>query len=594
MREGTIEAAIWRPTKTGYNILINGEEVPFPASESPLDTTRAYYPSELAALLATAIVDDGVGGVTACTCTIDPDTGYLTIETDEEIEINWVNAATTITYKFGFDTEAHPAGFVDTRVSDHPMPGYWIPGKSAEADPIDVIDVVFGTAESLSGLVRTQRFATARRKRDLTYRFLHPDLVLESENATPHATFEYIWASSLTLGRPFRVWDVTGAREYILRPGTPNPPYARNGQRAYFFDVSLLARRTDAATIDAPAPEPDGAAPSITSFTINGETTLSVRAGTLVDFAWTVNDLGDGTLTIDQGVGDVTENEGYSDIITEGSLTFTLTATNAYGSDTAQVTVTGVRQVITSYTWMRSLRGSALSGANWPYEEAGFDTITAKGSNATGGQSTTGLTALALPSALVNQAVAAATATSTGGYGDSSTSGDGNQCPTNRFHLRLIVKPGTLTNARYFCQMYRSAAEFYSLLWISSGSTLRVQTRHSGLGANRDIDFTGHGIANGSWQLIDLVFSNDEGSSGQAILRLFVNGVQVGTDEHTSGSYPGFADTQSLFGIMGIRSGSSTQDGDYLFWGIRALTNFADFSLSDHQADAEALGLYTP
>lgn len=347
--------------------------------------------------------------------------------------------------------------------------------------------------------------------------------------------------------------------------------------------------------------EGGGTPPTITSFTVDvtgaGSPggTASCRGGVdTLDFAWAAT--GDPTITysIDQGVGTVSGGSETGVASVEGVTVYTLTATNAYGSDTATVTVTGVRQVITSYTWYRSLRGSALSGANWPYEESGFDTITAKGSNATGGQSTTGLTALALPAGLVNQAVAAATATSTEGYGDTSTTGNGNQHPTDRWHMRLIVKPGTLTNARYFCQMFRSATEFYSLLWVSSGNTFRVQTRHSGLGANRDINFTGHGIANGSWQLIDLVFSNNEGSGGQAILRLFVNGVQVGTDEHTSGSYPGFADTQALFGIMGIRSGSSTQNGDYLFWGTRALTNFADFTLADHQADAEALGLYTP
>ena len=415
--------------------------------------------------------------------------------------------------------------------------------------------------------------------------------MLEEEAADVHNVFDYVWANAITRGRKFRVYDSgNGYREYQMRPGSPEEPYTRNGTRAYFWDVTVLARRTTAPGVDGS----EETVPVIDTFTVDAGASATVRAGASVTFGWTVT--GADTVEIDGGVGAVTPaaggTQGWTSV--EGATVYTLTATNGAGSVTAQVMVTGVRQVITSYTWLRSLRGSALSGANWPYEEAGFDTIVAKGSNATGGQSTTGLTALALPAGLVNQAVAAATATSTEGYGDTATTGNGNQHPTNRWHMRLIVKPGTLTNARYFCQMYRSTTEFYSLLWVSSGSSFRVQTRHSGLGANRDIDFTGHGIANGSWQLIDLVFSNDEGSSGQAILRLFVNGVQVGTDEHTSGSYPGFADTQTLFGIMGTRSGSTTQDGDYLFWGTRALTNFADFALATHQLDAEALGLYTP
>lgn len=591
MKEGTLECAIWRPDATSYVVRVAGEDVRFPLVGEDLDTARAYYPSELATMLAAAIEDAEPGSITTCSAAVDTDTGVLTLTFNSAAVIAWTHANTTLdsVYTFGFDVTADTAS-ATSHVAALTMPGYWTPRHRPD-DPADRADVVHAVAESLSGITRGQFFANSRRRRDLSWRHLLPSEVLEEEAADVHNVFDYVWANAITRGRKFRVYDSgSGYREYQMRPGSPEEPYVRNGTRAYFWDVTVLARRTTAPGVDGS----EETVPVIDTFTVDAGASATVRAGASVTFGWTVT--GADTVEIDGGVGAVTPaaggTQGHTSV--EGVTVYTLTATNGAGSVTAQVTVTGVRQVITNYTWLRSLRGSALSGANWPYEESGFDTITAKGSNATGGQSTTGLTALALPSALVNQAVAAATATSTAGYGDSSTSGDGNQHPTDRWHMRLIVKPGTLTNARYFCQMFRSATEFYSLLWVSSGNSLRVQTRHSGLGANRDINFTGHGIANGSWQLIDLVFSNDEGSGGQAILRLFVNGVQVGTDEHTSGSYPGFADTQTMFGIMGVRSGSTTQDGDYLFWGTRALPNFADFDLADHQADAAALGLYTP
>lgn len=374
------------------------------------------------------------------------------------------------------------------------------------------------------------------------------------------------------------------------------------------FEAELLERRfrragsavgSPAITYSADTPPGvevvGGEPPTIDAFTINASAVdFDARAGAELTLAWTVT--GADTVSINQGIGSVDPSSGSHGPVSapEGATTYTITAENEAGTVNASIVVTGIRQVISRYTWFRSMAGQDLAGADWPYQEAGFDTPTAKGSNATGGQSTTGLAALALPSAMVDQAVAPSTSTTTEGYSDSATSGDGNQHPTDRFHLRLLVKPRTLTNSRFFWQMLQSPTRFHQLTWVSAGSTLRFQVYHTGLGPARSIDFTGHGIADDAWQLIDLVFSGDEGSGSQAIVRLFVNGVQVGTDEHTSGTFDTFGNTNTLFGLMGTRAGASTQDGDYLFWGVRALTNFADFALADHQADAEALGLYTP
>lgn len=89
-----------------------------------------------------------------------------------------------------------------------------------------------------------------------------------------------------------------------------------------------------------PDPEPTvpGSAPDIAGFSFepdedfvdNGEVTLS----------WTVehDDTDDSTLAIDQGVGDVTGLSNI-DVVVESDTTFTLTASNIYGDDTASVEV---------------------------------------------------------------------------------------------------------------------------------------------------------------------------------------------------------------------------------------------------------------
>lgn len=346
--------------------------------------------------------------------------------------------------------------------------------------------------------------------------------------------------------------------------------------------------------------EGGGTPPTITSFTVDvtgaGSPggTASCRGGVdTLDFAWTAT--GDPTITysIDQGVGTVSGGSETGVASVEGVTVYTLTATNSAGSDTATVTVTGVRQAITRYTWFRSYYSSDLSGTDLPAREAGFDTLTAKGSNATTGVTTAGLTSLALPAALVNAAVEPATATSAEGYGDSATHGNGNQFPTStsRWHSRLLVRPTNLTNARFFWQMYFNGSNFISVQCVSSGTALRVSGSRTAGGFTAD---SAGALANDTWHIIDITYSNNEGPSAQAELRVYVNGALTATWNGAAGAFASFDATTTLFGLMGTRTGLTTQQGRYSFWGVRSLDSINDFTLADHQADAAALGLYTP
>ncbi len=95
---------------------------------------------------------------------------------------------------------------------------------------------------------------------------------------------------------------------------------------------------TDSVTVDV------GPAPVISAFTA---TPANLPAGQTCQLAWTAS--GADTLSLDQGVGSVT---GASLGVTPAStLTYTLTASNAYGSSAASVTVTvGVAPLIASFT----------------------------------------------------------------------------------------------------------------------------------------------------------------------------------------------------------------------------------------------------
>lgn len=585
-----MECAIWRPDATSYVVRVAGEDVRFPRTGEDLDTARAYYPSELAAMLAEAIEDAAPGSITECSASVDADTGILTLTFDAAGVIAWTHANTTLdsVYTFGFDVSAD-TGSATSHAGDLAMPGYWIPRHRPD-DPADRADVVHAVAESLSGITRGQFFANSRRKRDLVWRHLLPSEVLDDEAADANNVFDYVWANAIAIGRKFRVYDAaSGYREYQMRPDSPQEPYARNGTRAYFWDVTVLARRTTAPGVDGS----EEAVPVIESFTVDAGSSATVRAGASVTFGWSVT--GADTVEIDGGVGAVTPaasgTHGHTSV--EGATVYTLTATNGAGSVTAQVTVTGVRQVITRYTWFRSYYSSDLSGTDLPAREAGFDLLTAKGSNATTGVTTAGLASLALPAALVNAAVEPATATSTEGYGDSSTAGNGNQFPTStsRWHSRLLVRPTNLTNARFFWQMYFNGSNFVSVLYVSSGDTLRVSGSRTAGGFTAD---SAGALSNDTWHIIDITYSNNEGPSAQAELRVYVNGALTATWNGAAGAFASFDATTTLFGLMGTRTGLTTQQGRYSFWGVRSLDSINDFTLAIHQDDARELGLYTP
>lgn len=596
MKWGSVMAAIWRPEATSYTIRIDTDAVRFPKAGEDLDTTRAYYPAELATMLAEAIEDDGVGGVTSCSASIHSDTGYLTITTDEEIEINWTHAETTIPYLFGFDADEHAAAAVDVRVSDYVLPGIWLPSQPPE-DPADRADVVRAVAESLSGVTRTQRFANSRRKRDLVWRFLPPSEILEDEASDPHNHFDYLWAEALSFGRAFRVYDQAGGhREYQVRPGSPEEPYVRNGTRAYFWDVTVLARRTTAPGVDGS----EETVPVIDTFTVDASSSATVRAGASVTFGWTVT--GADTVEIDEGVGAVTPaaggTQGWTSV--EGATVYTLTATNGAGSVTAQVTVTGVRQVLSAFDPRWSYWASDLSGTSLPArgiangDDIDADALTRSGAAPTTGISTSGLASLALPAALVDQAWRAGGTANNDAYADPTLNASGASLSETCHIVRVIGNTASgLVNGRRLWGIRDTNNDSIHMLWVTTGSVLRVTVTRGGAATNFDVA----GVLTADMPfLIDWIYDQAGGSGGEARAIIRINGVEH-LNTATAGSAAFGASTLSVNGNVGWAcqpGNANVSQVDNLSLQGRNLTAYTDFPLATHQLDAEALGLYTP
>lgn len=143
------------------------------------------------------------------------------------------------------------------------------------------------------------------------------------------ATLSWMTHDAVTLAIDQGVGDVTGA------------PPAANGSITVSPSVTttytLTATNTEGAvTEELSVTVLPPAAPSIESFTATPR--YFATGGTTVDLAWQTT--GADTLSIDQGVGDVTSitSTGTTTSVS-GTTTFTLTASNTIGTTTAMVTV---------------------------------------------------------------------------------------------------------------------------------------------------------------------------------------------------------------------------------------------------------------
>ncbi len=597
MKEGTLECAIWRPDATSYVVRVAGEDVRFPLVGEDLDTTRAYYPSELAAMLAEAIEDDAPGSITTCTAAVDTDTGVLTLTFDAAAVIAWTHANTTLdsVYTFGFDVTADTAS-ATSHAGALTMPGYWTPRHKPD-DPADRADVVQAVAESLSGITRGQYFANSRRKLDLSWRHLLPSEVLEEEATDAHNVFDYVWANAITRGRKFRVYDSgNGYREYQMRPGSPEEPYARNGTRAYFWDVTVLARRTTAPGVSGS----EETVPVIDTFTVDAGSSATVRAGASVTFGWTTT--GADTVEIDGGVGAVTPaaggTQGWTSV--EGATVYTLTATNGAGSVTAQVTVTGVADVILAQDWdiLYDSKDANAGAHTWaaaihPGSAGDYELAHAGDSgNRPNYAFDTGALAEGLagigPERIDKAIRLDVSSNTTSGFVGATASQDWTSFfseGTDSLRLSMLLYVGSVTNGRRVLAVEDTTTEYWRVASLSS-SRFSYSARADSDGGTNSYNTDTNTYATPGWYLVEWVFRG-------RYWDLYQNGVAILSNSDRTDDYrPTVASIRLC--LMGAVNGSVSDDLGIMYAGFKGLGSSGTYSLSEHQAFAEAIGLYTP
>jgi hypothetical protein len=231
-------------------------------------------------------------------------------------------------------------------------------------------------------------------------------------------------------------------------------------------------------------------------------------------------------------------------------------------------------------TWTIAYDSKDLVGASWPASELSTVdttgcTLAAASSNATTDVSTSGLTTSGIGASRVDKAVQASS-------------------ETTNFYSATNIPPSFATNGDFSVRhVFRSGwTTGTEVVWFfGSGSSTALMRARQSAAASITLtytnlftpNFTGH--SNDQWYIVDIIVLRTGGSGGNARVTYYRNGVNVGSQDDDGDAsmiaMNGTADPQFL-----------QQPGQhFVFWGLRAGTVT---SLEDHQADAQALGLYTP
>jgi hypothetical protein len=227
----------------------------FPASGS-LTVARDYWFSGDAQTDAGLDIDTATGradllGMLQATLRLHANGGAATVAFDAAGErivvtfgggqsgsILWSNVATTLDFNiFGWGN-ANTASATSTTATE-PCAGRWLPGRPFSFDSLDRQPIVGGVARSISGKVRISRFSTPTQDREVQFQFLDQTKVIASSHT--YEPFSYAWYNSLSLGRPFRVYDDVDELEVysVYRTTSLEDPMQRNEQFRVWWDVSL-------------------------------------------------------------------------------------------------------------------------------------------------------------------------------------------------------------------------------------------------------------------------------------------------------------------------------------------------------------------
>jgi len=131
-------------------------------------------------------------------------------------------------------------------------------------------------------------------------------------------------------------WSVLGATSLTLQPGNINVTGLTSKVVTPTVDTTYTLQATNPSGTSQQTILIDvGTAPTITSFTASDPSPLYARE---VNLTWNVSNAT--TLSINQGVGAISGTTGSVAVLPLGSTTYTLSATNTYGTSTANAAVT--------------------------------------------------------------------------------------------------------------------------------------------------------------------------------------------------------------------------------------------------------------
>ncbi|MEQ8278324.1 MAG: hypothetical protein RMA76_38130 [Deltaproteobacteria bacterium] len=213
-----------------------------------------------------ADADGGVGGVgdllrvvsTALGTHTEITGGYAALNSSFLVELGSLDGGDNITIDWPNSTlDESIFGFADAIVGPTAdavvgtlMPrGLWRPMKAATVDSRDRQPIVGGISAAVSGRTRVSRFATPLREREIEIARLHQSVTLaEYAPATePYGTLEEAWINSMSLGRPFRLYEdetVRTSSSYgLYRTKDLGEPYDRDPRYNVRWRANLSMRR---------------------------------------------------------------------------------------------------------------------------------------------------------------------------------------------------------------------------------------------------------------------------------------------------------------------------------------------------------------
>ena len=371
----------------------------------------------------------------------------------------------------------------------------------------------------------------------------------------------------------------------------------KDGDDQIFHDAKLMLVRESEVVVVETAGDP----PVINSFTLDASAgPIDVRAALLGTFAWNVT--GATSLSIDNGVGTVTPVDTGTEDFTmiEGTVVYTLTATNEHGETTAQVSVTGVADVILAQDFdLLYDSKDANSGTHvWPAAihpgSAGDYEIAHAGDSGNRPSYTFDTGALnedlaGIGPERVDQAIRLdVSSNSTSGFVGASASQDWTSFYSevaDNLRISMLIYIGAVTNGRRTFSAEDTTVEYFRIASVTS-NRFTFSARSDTDGGTTVFTVPTNEFQTVGWHLIEWVFRGNR-------YDLWHNGAAVADNLDMTNDYrPSVASVRLC--LLGAVNGAISEDCGIVFAGIRGLGPSGTYSLAAHQAFAEALGLYTP